>query len=122
MKAEAKSMTAPYMAALAALDERQEEVQVFVSPLGDQSTEIDAAAETAAFVARPDPARGVELWRADCHAGRREQPDQGMARRRLGTYPPSFHPASGQCRPPGIRHAGSASGIQDPADKELRGF
>ncbi len=54
-------MTTPYMTALAALDERQEEVQVFVSPLGDQSTDVDAAAETAAFVARPDPARGIEL-------------------------------------------------------------
>ncbi|MCI2808521.1 MULTISPECIES: hypothetical protein [Pseudomonadota] len=53
-------MTTPYMAALTALDERQEEVQVFVSPLGDQSTEIDAAAETAVFVARPDYARGIE--------------------------------------------------------------
>ncbi|ASK33223.1 hypothetical protein CEK62_20065 (plasmid) [Alcanivorax sp. N3-2A] len=53
-------MTTPYMAALTALDERQEEVQEFVSPLGDQSTEIDAAAETAAFLARPDPARGIE--------------------------------------------------------------
>lgn len=53
-------MTTPYMAALAALDERQVEVQVFVSPLGDQSTEVDAAAETAAFVARPDPMREIE--------------------------------------------------------------
>ncbi|WP_322995117.1 hypothetical protein [Castellaniella sp.] len=53
-------MTTPYMAALTALDERQEEVQVFFPPLGDQSTEVDAAAETAAFVARPDPARGIE--------------------------------------------------------------
>lgn len=53
-------MTTPYMAALAVLDERQKEVQVFVSPLGDQSTEVDAAAETAAFMARPDPARGIE--------------------------------------------------------------
>lgn len=53
-------MTTPYMAALAALDERQEEVQAFVSPLGDQSTEADAAAETAAFVARPDPVREIE--------------------------------------------------------------
>ncbi|CAM5399105.1 hypothetical protein [Eoetvoesiella caeni] len=54
-------MTTPYMvAAWAALDERQEEMQAFVSPLGDQSTEVDAAAETAAFVARPDPARGIE--------------------------------------------------------------
>jgi len=53
-------MTTPYMAAMAALDERQEEVQEFVSPLGDQSTEVDAAAETAAFVARPNPTRGIE--------------------------------------------------------------
>ncbi|MFV8826136.1 hypothetical protein ACNKW1_15605 [Thauera sp. WH-2] len=53
-------MTTTYMAALAALYERQEEQQAFVSPLGDQSTEVDAAAETAAFVARPDPARGIE--------------------------------------------------------------
>lgn len=51
-----------YMAALAALDEksRQEVVQVFVSPLGDQATVVDVEAETAAFVARPDLARGVE--------------------------------------------------------------
>lgn len=53
-------MTTPYMAALAALDERQKEVQAFVSPLGDQSPEIDAAAEAAAFVARPDFVRGIE--------------------------------------------------------------
>ena len=54
-------MTTPYMvAAWAALVERQEEMQAFVSPLGDQSTEVDAAAETAAFMARPDPARGIE--------------------------------------------------------------
>ncbi|MBP8275829.1 MAG: hypothetical protein KAX55_02920 [Propionivibrio sp.] len=53
-------MTKPYMAALAALDERQEEVQAFVSPLGDQSTEIDATAETAAFVAKASLERGIE--------------------------------------------------------------
>lgn len=53
-------MTTPYMAAFAALDERQEEVQAFVSPLGDQSTEVDAEAETAAFVARPDLVREIE--------------------------------------------------------------
>ena len=53
-------MTTPYMVALAALDERQEEVQMFVSPVGDQSTEVDVEAETAAFVARPDPVREVE--------------------------------------------------------------
>ncbi|WGQ36974.1 hypothetical protein QEZ63_07515 [Alcaligenes faecalis] len=53
-------MTTPYMAALAALDERQEEVQAFVSPLGDQSTEVDATAETAAFVAKPSLVRGIE--------------------------------------------------------------
>lgn len=50
-------MTTPYMAAL---DECQEKVQVFVSPLGDQSTEIDATAETAAFVAKPSLVRGIE--------------------------------------------------------------
>ncbi|WP_038279308.1 hypothetical protein [Zymobacter palmae] len=54
-------MMTPYMVALAALDERQEEVQVFVSPLGDQSTEVDAEAETAAFVARPDSVREAEI-------------------------------------------------------------
>jgi hypothetical protein len=45
------------MAALAALDEapREEVSQVFISPLGDQSTEVDAETETAAFVSRPDP-------------------------------------------------------------------
>lgn len=53
-------MTTPYMAAFAALDERQEEVQAFVSPLGDQSTEVDAEAEAAAFVARPASAREIE--------------------------------------------------------------
>ena len=37
--------TSTYMAALAALDEapREEVSQVFISPLGDQSTEVDAA-------------------------------------------------------------------------------
>ena len=53
-------MTTPYMAAFAALDEPQEEVQAFVSPLGDQSTQVDSKAETAAFVARPDPVQEVE--------------------------------------------------------------
>jgi len=53
-------MTTPYMAALAALDERQEEVQAFVSPLGDQSAEVDATEEAAAVVARPDPVRELE--------------------------------------------------------------
>jgi len=50
------------MAALAALDEtpREEAGQVFVSPLGDQSTEVDREAETAAFVARPDPMQELE--------------------------------------------------------------
>lgn len=53
-------MTTPYMAALAVLDERQKEVQVFVSPLGDQSTKVDAETEAAAFVARPDSVREAE--------------------------------------------------------------
>lgn len=53
-------MTTPYLAAFAALDERQEKVQAFVSPLGDQSAEVDAEAETAAFVTPPNPARAVE--------------------------------------------------------------
>lgn len=53
-------MTTPHMAAFAALDERQEEVQVFVSPLGDQSIEVDAEAETATFVARPGSIREIE--------------------------------------------------------------
>lgn len=55
-------MTTPYMAALAALDEtpREEAGQVFVSPLGDQSTEVDREAEAAAFVARPDPMQELE--------------------------------------------------------------
>jgi len=55
-------MTTPYMAALAALDEtpREEADQAFVSPLGDQSTVVDAEAETATFVARPNPMRGIE--------------------------------------------------------------
>ncbi|KAG1486938.1 hypothetical protein G6F52_014250 [Rhizopus delemar] len=48
------------MAALAVLDERQKEVQVFVSPLGDQSTKVNAETEAAAFVARPDPLREAE--------------------------------------------------------------
>tara|TARA_R110001592_G_scaffold72810_1_gene222509 strand:+ start:112 stop:336 length:225 start_codon:yes stop_codon:yes gene_type:complete len=48
------------MAALAVLDERQKEVQVFVSPLGDQSTKVNAETEAAAFVARPDPMREAE--------------------------------------------------------------
>lgn len=34
--------------------------QVFVSPLGDQSTEVDREAEAAAFVARPDPMQELE--------------------------------------------------------------
>lgn len=55
-------MTTPYMAALAALDEtpREEAGQAFFSPLGDQSTVVDVEAETAAFVARPDPTRENE--------------------------------------------------------------
>lgn len=53
-------MTTPHMAAFAALDERQEEVQVFVSPLGDQSIEVDAEAEMATFVARPGSIREIE--------------------------------------------------------------
>lgn len=54
--------TSTYMAALAALDgtPREEVSQVFVSPLGDQSKVVDAEAETAAFVARPDPMREIE--------------------------------------------------------------
>lgn len=54
--------TSIYMAALAALDEtpREEVSQVFVSPLGDQSTEVDAEAETAAFVSRPASMREIE--------------------------------------------------------------
>ena len=54
--------TSTYMAALAALDgtPREEVSQVFVSPLGDQSTEVDAEAETAAFLSRPDPMRESE--------------------------------------------------------------
>ncbi|HAF2127589.1 TPA: hypothetical protein G9F27_001718 [Salmonella enterica] len=54
--------TSPYMAALAALDEtpREEVSQVFVSPLGDQSTAVDAEAETAAFVSRPALMREIE--------------------------------------------------------------
>lgn len=54
--------TSTYMAALAALDEapREEVSQVFISPLGDQSTEVDAETETAAFVSRPDPMRESE--------------------------------------------------------------
>ena len=53
--------TSTYMAALA-LDEapREEVSQVFISPLGDQSTEVDAETETAAFVSRPDPMRESE--------------------------------------------------------------
>ncbi|OZI78650.1 MULTISPECIES: hypothetical protein [Alcaligenaceae] len=55
-------MTTPYMAALAALDEtpREEAGQAFVSPLGEQSTEVDREAEAAAFAARPDPMRELE--------------------------------------------------------------
>lgn len=54
--------TSTYMAALAALDgtPREEVSQVFVSPLGDQAKVVDAEAETAAFVARPDPMREIE--------------------------------------------------------------
>lgn len=61
-------MTTPYMAALTALDERQEDAQVFVSPLGDQTTEVDVAAETAAFMARPDPVRRIESKPANIEA------------------------------------------------------
>lgn len=52
-----------YLAAFAALDEilREQDDQVlFISPLGDQSTEIDRELETAAFVLRPDPTPEIE--------------------------------------------------------------
>lgn len=52
-----------YPAAFAALDEalRERSDQVtFVSPLGDQSTEIDRGLETAAFVSRPDLRREIQ--------------------------------------------------------------
>ncbi|WHQ44351.1 hypothetical protein [Alcaligenes faecalis] len=54
--------TSTYMAALAALDgtPREEVSQVFVSPLGDQSAEVDAEAETAAFVSRSNLMREIE--------------------------------------------------------------
>lgn len=57
-----------YPAAFAALDEalRERIDQVtFVSPLGDQSTEIDSELETAAFVSRPDPNREIEAKQAN---------------------------------------------------------
>jgi hypothetical protein len=51
-----------YMVALAVLDEtpREKVSQVFVSPLGDQATEVDARAEIAAFVSRPVLMREAE--------------------------------------------------------------
>lgn len=68
-------MTTPYMAALAVLDERQEEVQSFVSPLGDQSTKVDAETEAPAFVARPDSVREAEttLVIIDANSGSNRQ-------------------------------------------------
>ena len=69
--------TSTYMAALAALDEapREEVSQVFISPLGDQSTEVDAETETAAFVSRPDPMRASETKpiRIEVNGGRNER-------------------------------------------------
>jgi hypothetical protein len=49
------------MAALAALDETpREEGPEFVSPLGDQATEVDRKAETASFVSRLTPTQELE--------------------------------------------------------------
>lgn len=55
-------MKNPYMAAFAALDAtpREDDGQGFVSPLGDQSTEVDREAETAAFVSRTEPVHEIE--------------------------------------------------------------
>ena len=47
------------MVAFAAFDELQE-VQVFVSPLGDQSTEVNKEAETAAFVTRSNSVQKID--------------------------------------------------------------
>src|SRR5690625_7299947 len=56
-----KTMEKPYLAAIAALDESPRvEVPEFVSPLGDQTAEVDREAETAAFVSRPEPTRELE--------------------------------------------------------------
>ena len=54
-------MEKPYLAAIAALDETPRvEVLEFVSPLGDQTAEVDREAETAAFASRPDPMQELE--------------------------------------------------------------
>lgn len=55
-------MTRRFMAALAALDEtlREEATQAFVFSLVDQTAIVDREAETAAFVLRPDPSKGIE--------------------------------------------------------------
>ena len=56
-----KTMEKPYLSAIAALDETPRvEVPEFVSPLGDQTAEVDREAETAAFVSRPEPTRELE--------------------------------------------------------------
>ena len=53
MKARARAIITPHMTVFAALDERPEEAQVFVSPLDDQSTEVDVEAEALCSAARP---------------------------------------------------------------------
>jgi len=56
-------MKSKYLAAFAALDEtlrERDDQVVFISPLGDQRTEVDRELETAAFVSRPDPTREIE--------------------------------------------------------------
>lgn len=59
-------MNKPYMAALEALDDTPKQVETeFVSPLGDESTELDADTEVAAFVARANPAPGVQTEREE---------------------------------------------------------
>jgi hypothetical protein len=59
-------MNKSYMAALEALDDTPKQVGTdFVSPLGDESTELDAETEVAAFVARANPSPGVETERGE---------------------------------------------------------
>lgn len=53
-------METNYMAALASLDETPNIEQSGFEPIGDQSTEVDAESETAAFAARPEPDRDIE--------------------------------------------------------------
>lgn len=53
-----------FMAALAALDAEPVGVKIQFEPVGDQTTEVDAGAEVAAFVNRPVMATESEAPRA----------------------------------------------------------